>query len=68
VTKYLIFATCLVFGCGRLNAQQTAWSHRRDTRKCRFGRERFPMRNLSPGRNRARIQNHLWHWRMRKEQ
>jgi acetyl esterase/lipase len=25
VTKYLIFATCLVFGCGGLNAQQTAW-------------------------------------------
>ena len=25
MTKYLIFATCLVFGCGGLNAQQTAW-------------------------------------------
>jgi acetyl esterase/lipase len=25
VTKYLIFATCLVIGCGGLNAQQTAW-------------------------------------------
>ena len=25
VTKYLIFATCLVFGCGGLNAQQAAW-------------------------------------------
>jgi acetyl esterase/lipase len=25
VTKYLIFGTCLVFGCGGLNAQQTAW-------------------------------------------
>jgi hypothetical protein len=25
VTKYLVFGTCLVFGCGGLNAQQTAW-------------------------------------------
>jgi acetyl esterase/lipase len=25
MTKNLIFATCLVFGCGGLNAQQTAW-------------------------------------------
>jgi acetyl esterase/lipase len=25
VTKYLIFGACLVFGCGGLNAQQTAW-------------------------------------------
>ena len=47
--KPLIFALCVVFAFGGLSAQRLPGSHRRDIRKCRYGRGRCPIAQPVPG-------------------